>query len=173
VSSRGNTAPLKPIPNSATDRTSLRRVEQQAEGGLHASGQTKTEPDNELATATKVEHAHTSRKERTANLSAREKRNNRRAGDRLGARRPNTCPAGGGTDPVPPPPGKDLGENGGGARPSTPKKTQEAGGALSGSAVPGATSKLKPGRQCLRTKTEGGGTPQHNTSGGTVSGGRT
>jgi hypothetical protein len=65
---------LKPIPNSATDRTSLRRVEHQAEGGLHASGQTKTEPDNELATATKIEHAHTSRKERTANLSAREKK---------------------------------------------------------------------------------------------------
>jgi hypothetical protein len=60
-----------------------------------------------------------------------------------------------------PPPGKDLGENGGGARPSAPKKTQEAGGALSGAAVPGATSKPKPGRQCLRTKTEGGGTPQH------------
>jgi hypothetical protein len=46
-------------------------------------------------------------------------------------------------------------------KPSTPKKTQEAGGALSGAAVPGATPKPKPGRQRLRAKTEGGSTPQH------------
>jgi hypothetical protein len=94
---------------------------QQAEGGLHASGQTKTEPDNELATATKVEHAPTSKKERTPNLSARENEtavvratDSEEETQHLPSRRHRSCP-----------PRQRPRENGGDARPSTRRRLKK------------------------------------------------